>query len=222
MTVAALQAWMIEQLDGGHLAVGMKLPAERELASRFALSRGSVRSVLSSFVDSGLLRRSTGSGTYVAALPHRTRRERQHRLAVGNVSPAELMHARLLFEPLLPALIVRHATPEDFERMAFCVAESERAGSVEEFEYWDGALHEALALATHNAFFVLTQRNISEARENGDWGRLKHATLTDARRKHYERQHRALVDALRARDALQASALLREHLEEIDRNLFEA
>ena len=174
----ALQRFLDEQLDEGHYPLGMKLPAEREFAARFGLSRGSVRRTIAGYVARGLLRREAGSGTYVASLPHLARRERLHKAAILNVSPAELMEARLLFEPLLAWLIVRNATREDFERMAHCLAEGERAGSFEEFEYWDGALHEALSAATHNAFFRLCLRSMSEARENGEWGRLKQRAIT--------------------------------------------
>ena len=134
--------------------------------------------------------------------------------------PAAFGHVPVLAEPLLAGLIVRHATREDFDRMAHCLREGERADSFEAFEYWDGALHEALSAATHNAFFMLCLRNMSEARENGEWGRLKQQALTAARRRRYEAQHRKLVSALCARDETAATALIREHLEEVRRNLF--
>ena len=45
-------------------------------------------------------------------------------------------------------------------------------------------------------------------REAGEWGRLKQQALTPARRKRYEVQHRALVAALRERDAVRARRAL--------------
>src|SRR3546814_14980941 len=62
--------------------------------------------------------------------------------------------ARLLIEPLMPALIVRRATRADFARMHECLAKGEQAQTIEGFELWDGELHQALALATHNHFFL--------------------------------------------------------------------
>ena len=53
-------------------------------------------------------------------------------------------------------------------------------------------------------------------------GRLKRRSLTPARRTAYEQQHRAMVDALKDRDAQQARELLTAHLEQIQKNLFEA
>lgn len=217
---ANLAQYLGEQIGSGSFAVGVKLPSERELAARFALSRGSVRRVIERYVADGVLRRTPGSGTFVAAVPRVAEGATLSRIAVTNVSPAELMEARLLLEPLLPSLIVRHATPVDFARMAHCLDEAERAASFEEFEYWDGALHEALSQAAHNAFLGLTLRLMTEVRDTGEWGRLKREALTPARRARYQAQHRAIVDALRDRHEQAASTAIREHLLEVQANLF--
>ncbi len=219
---AHLAQYLGEQIASGSFAIGVKLPSERELATCFALSRGSVRRVIERYVADGVLRRTPGSGTFVAAAPRASEGATLSRVAVTNVSPAELMEARLLLEPLLPSLIVRHATPVDFARMAHCLAEAERAASFEEFEYWDGALHEALSQAAHNGFLSLTLRLMTEVRDTGEWGRLKREALTPARRARYQDQHRAIVDALRDRHEQAASAAIREHLLEVQANLFGA
>ena len=147
-SVSALVHYLESQLAGGEWRIGMKLPAERELGARFTLSRGGVRKVIESFITRGLLRRAPGSGTYVASAAPNTGKPTLAPIEVGNVSPAELMEARLLFEPLLPRLIVRHATPQDFARFEQCLVGAEQSDSVADFEYWDGALHQALSQAT--------------------------------------------------------------------------
>lgn len=216
----ALSSYLIERIGSGELSVGVKLPSERDLSETFHASRGTVRKVLEAFVAQGILRRAVGSGTYVAALPEPSRFERQRKAAVTNVSPAELMEARMLFEPLLPSLIARNATPLDFARMQQCVEESEKAESFEEFEYWDGELHESFSRATHNAFIVVAMNLMTEVRETGEWGRLKYRALTPDRRTCYQVQHRDIVAALRERDEHTASRLIRAHLLEVQSNLF--
>ncbi len=219
---AALGHYLETHIAQGEWRIGMKLPAERELGARFTLSRGSVRKVIEAFIIRGLLRRVPGSGTYVAAAPPTATRSTLAPIEVGNVSPAELMEARLLFEPLLPRLIVRHATPQDFARFEQCLLGAERADTVADFEYWDGALHEALSQATHNSFMGAILSLMTVVREAGEWGRLKQQALTPARRARYEAQHRELVAALRERDEARASALLKAHLSEVQTNLFSA
>lgn len=217
-----LTQYLSRQLADGAYALGVKLPSERELSLLFRISRGSVRKVLEAFIAQGILRRAAGSGTFVAAVPAADHGAVVPRAAVNTVSPAELMEARLLFEPLLPALIVRKATATDFARMDHCLAEAERATSFEEFEYWDGALHEALSQAAHNGFLTLTLRLMTEVRDTGEWGRLKREALSVERRQRYQDQHRALVAALRDRDESAASLILREHLREVQANLLGA
>ncbi len=221
-SVSALVHYLESQLAGGEWRIGMKLPAERELGARFALSRGGVRKVIESFISRGLLRRAPGSGTYVASAAPNAGKPTLAPIEVGNVSPAELMEARLLFEPLLPRLIVRHATPQDFARFEQCLVGAEQSDSVADFEYWDGALHQALSQATHNSFMGAILDLMTVVREAGEWGRLKQQALTPARRSRYEAQHRELVMALRERDEARASALLRAHLLEVQNNLFSA
>ena len=215
----ALIAYLDSSIASGDWVAGVKLPSERELALRFAVSRGTVRKVVDDFVSRGVLRRAAGSGTYVVKVPPG---DAQASASVTEVSPAELMEARLLFEPLLPGLIVRHATPQDFARLQECLERAEAATSIAEFELWDGALHQALSQATHNAFMIAVLQLMTAVREAGEWGRLKQQALTPARRARYETQHRDIVAALRERNARAASRLIETHLVEVRANLFEA
>jgi DNA-binding FadR family transcriptional regulator len=215
----ALSRYLREEILGGRLRAGVKLPPERELSARFGASRGSVRRVLSDLRERGLITQSVGSGTFVSEQAEVLVQGRTPRFD-GNVSPAELMEARRLIEPLLPAMIARNATAADFAAMTHCLEQSEAAATIEQFEHWDGALHKAFSVATHNAFFMQILELMNQVREQGEWGRLKRNSLTPARRAQYERQHRAMVNALRDRDAAQAAALMVEHLDQIQRNLF--
>ena len=217
---AALGHFIEHHIGEGMWPLGMKLPAERELSLRFAISRGAVRKLIDAYIARGVLRRAPGSGTYVAAATSSHTRATLAAIEVGNVSPAELMEARLLFEPLLPRLIVRHATPQDFARFEQCLLGAEQAASIADFEYWDGALHQALSQATHNGFMGAMLDLMTVVRDAGEWGRLKQLALTPARRARYEAQHRELVAALRERDEARASALLKAHLIEVQTNLF--
>lgn len=220
----ALSRYLSEGMSSGELRPGIKLPAERELSERFGASRGTVRRVLSGFRERGLITQAVGSGTFVAMRLAVVGQPGDPAMAAavfnGQVSPAELMVARRLIEPLMPALIVRNATAADFSALQNCIHASEAADTTAAFEHWDGELHKALAVATHNAFFVHILELTQRVRDQGEWGRLKARSLTGERRKQYERQHRALVDALRDRDAEGAERVLVEHLDQIQKNLF--
>lgn len=226
----ALASYLEEAIRSGRLREGVKLPAERELSEEFGASRGAVRRVLADLKGRGFITQVVGSGTFV--LPQKDVAAAAVRVEAHNVqaahgaqevvqtSPAELMEARLLIEPLMPGLIVRYATAADFARMVECIERSEAAQSIEEFEKWDGELHKTFALATHNSFFLRVLELTNEVREQGEWGRLKRKSLTAERRAEYEAQHCAIVDALRDRDADLACELLTGHLKQIRHNLF--
>lgn len=209
------------EMVSGKLRQGVKLPPERELGERFGVSRGSVRRVLAQFRDQGLISQRVGSGTFV--LPKaETLYQSQETVAATPTSPAELMVARMLIEPLMPGLIVQNATSADFKHMFHCLDQSEAATSIDEFEHWDEELHKSFAFATHNSFFVQVLDLTNKVREQGEWGRLKRISLTVETRQQYEVQHRAIVEALKDRDASLARSLLLGHLQEIQENLFGA
>ncbi|MBU2285198.1 MAG: FCD domain-containing protein [Gammaproteobacteria bacterium] len=218
----ALSRFLRDGMASGQLRSGFKLPAERELSEQFGASRGAVRRVLSTFRERGLITQTVGSGTFVSGVPEAVVvPDLLLSRSADSVSPAELMEARRLIEPLMPSLIARNATSADFAAMQNCIDKSEAAQSIREFEFWDGELHKALAAATHNAFFVQILELSQRIRDQGEWGRLKAKSLTPRRRTQYEQQHRALVDALRDRDAALAARLLIQHLDQIQKNLFD-
>jgi len=212
---ASLRAALLHGLSSGAWAAGQRLPTERALAARYGLGRSAVRRVLGELREQGLIRQAVGSGTYAtaeaAALAHAT--------APAGVSPAELMEARLALEPAIVELVVRNATAADFARMAQCCERAEQARTLADFEHWDGQLHEAIASATHNDFIRQVFSLMNQARAQGEWGELKRRSVTPERRAAYQREHRALVAALRARDLPAAQARTREHLLHVRRNL---
>ena len=183
-----------------------------------------MRRALTQMKDMGLITQTVGSGTYVApdALLRLPQPAPLSRPAPGSAtSPAQLMEARLAFEPALVEMVIRNASGADFAAMDHCLRNAENAAGFEQFEHWDGALHRSLAEATHNSIVLTVFRLMSEERERAEWGQLKRQSLTPERRLAYQHEHRALVDALRQRDAGLARKAIHAHLAHVQRNLFE-
>jgi GntR family transcriptional regulator len=61
-----IREMLIECIQSGEWPAGTRIPAERDLAAEFGVSRGTVRQAITDLVAKGLLRRVQGSGTYVA------------------------------------------------------------------------------------------------------------------------------------------------------------
>jgi DNA-binding FadR family transcriptional regulator len=225
---ATLRDTLLEQLRSGHWRAGHRLPTERALAAQYGLGRSSVRRVLQELRQRQLITQTVGSGTYAhaqaaavlsgestAALPAAL----HQRDDGGAVSPAELMAARLVLEPAVLDLVVHHATAADFARMDACNDRAQAAATLEDFEHWDAALHEAIADAAHNGFITQVFRLVNRARAQGEWGLLKRRSATPERRAEYQQEHVALVQALKQRDADAARALCLAHLRHVRRNL---
>jgi DNA-binding FadR family transcriptional regulator len=200
------------------VAAGYRLPTERELAKRFSVPRNAVRRTLAQLEAEGSITRHVGRGTFLAGRAGASGAGAQD--GASHISPAELMEARLRIEPALAELIATNATPADFERMEACLERAERAPTLDEFEMWDAALHDALAQATHNRLVIRVLEMVTAGRQQAEWGKLKNRIVTPERRIRYQEEHREIVLALRERDAERARSAIVAHLQHARRNLF--
>jgi GntR family transcriptional regulator len=57
---------LVRQIEAGELKVGERLPSEREMAEQLNVSRITARQAVDALVDSGLVYREQGRGTFVA------------------------------------------------------------------------------------------------------------------------------------------------------------
>lgn len=216
----ALKAALLAALAAGRFPPGARLPPERSLAATHGIGRAKVRRVLGELAAAGLIARGVGAGTFAAA--DLAARLTAARLAAAEpgVSPAELMEARLIVEPALAAQACLHATAADLAALETACREGEQAADLAAFEHWDDGFHRAVAAATHNGFITRVFALISTARDAAEWGVLKQRSASPERRAAYAREHRAILAALRARDAPAAAAALAEHLRHVQRNMF--
>ncbi len=214
-----LRDTILDKLHTRAWRAGHRIPTERALSEEFGLSRSTVRRVLLDFKRKRLITQTVGSGTYVAEQVQQALAELAPAPAAPSVSPAELMSARLVLEPALIDMVIGNATAADFARMDECNLRAEAATTLEEFEIWDAALHEAIAGAAHNGFIAGVFRLMNAVRSNSEWGVLKRRSATPERRAEYQQEHRALVLALKDRDAERARALCLAHLVHVRTNM---
>jgi len=214
-----IRDYLLRGVSDGTLLPGTRLPTERELARRFAIPRNAVRKALGQLEAEGTITRHVGRGTYLAGRAGAAEGEIPAS-SVAHTSPGELMEARLRLEPALADLIVINATPADFDRLEMCLERAEKAATLDEFELWDAALHQALAESTHNQFVVQVFSLATAVRQQAEWGKLKDRIVTPERRLRYQEEHRAIVRALTARDAESARESIIAHLQHARRNLF--
>ena len=216
---SAIRGFIIERLQSGQWSAGDRLPTERDLSDQFNVSRTTVRKVLQQMKELQVISQTVGSGTYVTQHAASVLKGMAGDDAVRQTSPAELMEARIALEPAIIEMVIGNATAADFEQMDTCCARAEAGTTLEEFEHWDGMLHEVIANAARNTFVSNVFRLMNQVRSQGEWGMLKRRSVTPERRLAYQVEHRALVQAIKDRDLPQAKALASEHLLHVRRNL---
>jgi DNA-binding FadR family transcriptional regulator len=107
----------------------------------------------------------------------------------------------------------------DLAEMQRCLDGGDRAETFEEFETWDLALHRCIMAASRSPLLVTMYGLIEAARHAQVWGDLKRRSSSQDRRSQYQSDHRAIVDALRARDSARAVEAMRLHLARVQEHL---
>jgi DNA-binding FadR family transcriptional regulator len=216
------------------LRPGARLPTERRLATDLGVTRSSIRLALAALEADGLISREVGRGTFLSeaagpALVALTQQgaggqalrgqQAQREARSADFAPADVMTIRRLLEPQAMPLVVLWATARDFGEMERCIDGGDRAASYEEFEAWDLALHRCIMAASHSPLLSELYGIIESARHGQVWGDLKRRSASTERRAAYQRDHRAIVAALRARDADAATEAMRLHLSRVAEHL---
>lgn len=216
----AISAYLQRAIETGAYSEGDRLPPERQLAATFHAARSTVRRALDQLEKAGLVSRRLGSGTFVGATATSARRVSD---LADQVSPLQLIEARLAVEPFTTRLAVLHATRRDLDDMEVVLAHAEDAvNDKDDFSKWDGEFHLLIARASANPLLINVYRQINHVRLHAQWDAMKEKILTPDVIAAYNRQHRGIFNALNERDAQGAYALITEHLEKARDDLVRA
>ncbi|MGU3400771.1 FadR/GntR family transcriptional regulator [Brucellaceae bacterium D45D] len=191
----------------GKFAAGSRLPTERALSAQFLTARNTVRKTLNLLADEGLIIRHVGRGTFVA----------DNAGSSGGPTPeyglAELLEARLLFEPNLPDLVVERAGADHIAQMEEALLAMRSAESWNEFKEAKYGLHIAIARGSRNRFIVSIFEQILASRRRAGWGRSGgHPAPVSAVRETAYRDNLEIVEALKRQDADAARQAIRSYL----------
>jgi DNA-binding FadR family transcriptional regulator len=216
----AIAAYLQRAIETGAYSEGDRLPPERQLAVTFQAARSTVRRALDQLEKAGLVSRRLGSGTFVGASAASSRR---HLDLADQVSPLQLIEARLAVEPYTTRLAVLHATRRNLDDMEMVLVHAEESTNDKDaFSKWDGEFHLLIAHASANPLLINVYRQINHVRLHAQWDAMKEKILTPEVIAAYNRQHRSIFNALVQRDAQAAYALITEHLENARDDLVKA
>jgi GntR family transcriptional regulator, transcriptional repressor for pyruvate dehydrogenase complex len=217
VSVGRISEIIVEQIRllmrQGQLKPGDRLPAERDLCERFGVSRVTVREALRMLESAGLVEIRVGArgGAFVTApSSNRVGEGLTDLLTLSVISAADVTEVRLILEVGIVPLVCERATEEDLADLEKICERGEVALRKGEYSMrMSLEFHARVAQATHNpALEMLVESfrgpilmSLEQAREVApDMGELG------------TKEHEQFVEAIRRRDAAEATRLMRVHL----------
>jgi GntR family transcriptional repressor for pyruvate dehydrogenase complex len=207
--------WIEDQLSGGQLAVGGRLPAERTLAEQLGVSRTSVREAIRVLEAMGVVRAGVGSGpeagTVVISDPTAALGSalRLH-VATQHLPVEDVVETRVLLESWAAAR-ARPDAPE-LDLAGALLDDMDGGHGIDDFLALDVRFHLALADAAGNAVVSAMMGSLREAIQ-GYAGQLT-ANLPDwdATASRLRAEHREILAAIRKDDGGRAAELVAAHI----------
>ncbi|HUO14217.1 MAG TPA: FadR/GntR family transcriptional regulator [Verrucomicrobiae bacterium] len=203
-----------ESIVKGSLKPGDQLPAERELAQRFGVSRTAVREAVKALREKGLVEAYSGRGTFITdATTHAVRQSLDLMVKIGQTEGlTHLAEVRAILEPEIAALAATRVQESELATMREAVAVMDRAGQDPDL-YIEADLdfHLALAEGAANPIILsLLDSIVGLLREQ----RLRIFRVPGGPERG-QVFHKQILAAVENRNAQKAREAMRAHLEQV-------
>ena len=202
----AIAAKIEAMIDDGAYPPGSRLPAERDLAEKFGVSRVTVREAEIALQAAGRINIKTGSGVYVQeSIGHSAN-------GLPNVSAFELTEARALFEAEAAALAAAQIDDATLAKLDGYVEIMATTGPDDERgEIADRDFHRTVANASGNAAITHVIETMWKLRTEVEPVKEVYESVCSADLGARAGEHREILEALRAHDPAAARAAMRQH-----------
>lgn len=199
-------------IDNGVYPIGTRLPAERELAEAYEVSRPTIREAIIALEVRERVEVKTGSGVFV--INSGASEQSEH-----TISAFELTQARALVEAEAAALAAATIKPDELAELKQTLDDMKQA------EFADSAdqrFHEIIAQATRNGAMVMTIQNLWKLRRSEP---LIVAAYQDVCSQSIDQrlvEHTSIYDAIAKRDSSAARKAMHNHFDRLINALFAA
>lgn len=214
---------IIEQLKSlineGEYRPGDRLPTERDLAQRLGVSRAPVREALVALELVDVVEGRVGEGWFVKGAT-----DSASERSIRGHPPSDILQARLLVECAAIEQAARDIDDDDLIALNRAVEEFEDEidGGRQDGQA-DRGFHLTLARASGNAVFPDVVALLWDLQNEQFFNRLEVVTGRQRERlRRYLEEHRAMYQALAARDAPRARAAMQQHLEGVYKDLLDS
>jgi len=199
----------------GALPPGERLLSERDLSAKLDVSRPSLRDALAKLVDRGLLQTDSQGSCYVSEDIGRSIRDPLMLLFDNPRGRFDCMEFRSVVEAAAAGLAAERASEVDREGICAAFSAMEDAherGDVEAIARSDADFHFAIYGASHNVMMLQIMRSLETILRSNV--HLNRKNLFEHRRDREEQlaEHRAVYDAILARDPQGAKEAARRHM----------
>lgn len=213
---STLVARLRDEIASKRLGVGARFPSDAEIAGAYGVSRTVVREAVSALRAEGLVTTQRGRGSIVSSsVP--TQRFAISQEEVDSLDDVlKVYELRSALESDAAALAATRRTKTDLLAITACLKRLDKAVAAgEDAIQEDIDLHLAIATATHNEYFPrllgsFSTLFIARRRVRSDLGA---ADRLRAYLDLVQDQHHKIVEAIAAKDAATASAIMRRHLD---------
>ena len=203
-----------ESIQKGALKAGDQLPAERELAQQFGVSRTAVREAVKALREKGLVEAYAGRGTFVTdGTSHVMKLSLDRMLRLGQSEDSSfLVEVREILEPEIAALAASRSEPQHLAAMKEAVAVMDGARSdPDAFIEGDLDFHLALGEAAGNPLILsLIDSIVGLLREQ----RTKIFSV-DGGPERGQYHHKRILEAIEHRDPQRAREVMKAHLRQV-------
>jgi GntR family transcriptional repressor for pyruvate dehydrogenase complex len=205
---------VVKSILGGELKPGDKLPAERELAEQFNVSRTAIREAVKTLTQKGLVEVRPGRGTFVT---NGTSSVVRHSIGLmvkieSARSTLDLVEVREILEPEIAAMAASRANEEHLAALKKAVTLMDTAkDDPDTFIDGDMDFHLALAEGSQNVLILVLIDTLVDLLQD----QRKRISLVPGGIDRAQEHHQAVLQAVLNRDPDAAREAMRVHLEQI-------
>lgn len=206
-------------LSQGGFNTNDRLPPERKLCETLGVTRSELRKAFAILEAEGAIYRQVGRGTFLGD-GSQDETNTNIRNVAKRTTPREVMHSRLMFEPMLAKEAAYNATAQQMEAMRLNTQRAMNASSWREYETLDNQFHRLLAESCQNVPLLTLFDQLNALRRTVVWGRLRQRSERPPKDHHSFAEHMAVLEAIEERDGEAAQEAMRKHLQSVADKLF--
>lgn len=211
---------LLNEIHGGNIIAGGKIPSERILAQLLGENRTIIREALISLEAMGVIDIRERQGIYISSNEENEAKMLLQRVRdwPGDVL-SRIMEMRQVLDPIAASLAAARRTHEDVVNLSSCLekmrmlSEDNRQEAAKIGAYWNTVFHTIIVTATGNTYMAKVYESVLALIEQGM--SLMRASTSPA--KHGGRivafkEHELLFEYIKNSDAAAAERIAEEHL----------